>query len=301
MSANSVLTIDPVDMRAFEQLLPHSPTLATHSDERQDVMVFHYDQYPMCEVPEYSNVQHSLPIVGLTSGSNIEARLDGGLHYEGWYRGGDVGVTPMGVSHWVVWDRPIDLTIVFLHPQFLDRVALEIVKGGQAALIPQHATGDTILAQLGLLLKADLEPGQNSGRLYRESIATALAIRLIKHHSSAHMNALSTAGTLSKQQLHILFSYIQAHLDRDIRLADLATQLNLSEYHLCRLFKQSTGLSPHQYLIQQRVERSKQLLKQPQLTITEIALGCGFANQSHFARCFRQHTGISPSQFRRSL
>jgi AraC family transcriptional regulator len=74
--------------------------------------------------------------------------------------------------------------------------------------------------------------------------------------------------------------------------------LDLSQYYFCRVFKRSIGMTPHQYLIQQRVEKSKQLLKQPEQKIIEIATQCGFANPSHFARCFRQRMGISPQQFR---
>jgi AraC family transcriptional regulator len=80
----------------------------------------------------------------------------------------------------------------------------------------------------------------------------------------------------------------------------MANQLGMSQYYFCRLFKQSTGVSPHQFLLQQRVERAKQLLiKHPELTVTAIALRCGFSSQSHLAKHFRKHTGVNPNQFRR--
>lgn len=91
---------------------------------------------------------------------------------------------------------------------------------------------------------------------------------------------------------------MNAHLDENVSLATISEELEISQYYFCRLFKQSTGMAPHAYLIQQRVERSKPLLKQRELTINEIAIACGFANPSHFARHFRNHTGISPKQFR---
>ncbi|NJS10840.1 MAG: helix-turn-helix transcriptional regulator, partial [Microcoleus sp. CSU_2_2] len=68
----------------------------------------------------------------------------------------------------------------------------------------------------------------------------------------------------------------------------------ISSYHFCRLFKQSTGFSPHQYVIQQRVERAKQLLRQGQMSIGEIAIACGFSHQSHFNRHFKRLTGVTP-------
>jgi len=93
--------------------------------------------------------------------------------------------------------------------------------------------------------------------------------------------------------------YIQSHLGEDLSLSDIANELGMSQYYFCHLFKRSTGISPHQFLIRQRVEQAKHLLKQPVQTVTTVALECGFANQSHFARCFRQYTGMNPNQFRK--
>jgi AraC family transcriptional regulator len=235
----------------------------------------------------------------MQDGSNLEARLDGTLCYQGWYHGGEVGIIPQGISHWVVWDRPIDLTLIFPHESLLEKVALEIVKGSRTELIPTQAAGDLALTQLGLLLKADLEAAESSGKLYRDSIAIALVTRLLKHHAVCHIKSLNSVKKLSNQQLNILLSYIQDHLEQDIRLVDLASQINLSESYLCHLFKQSIGISPYQYVIQQRVERAKILLKQSGRTVTTIALECGFASQSHLAKYFRHHTGMNPNQFRK--
>jgi AraC family transcriptional regulator len=91
---------------------------------------------------------------------------------------------------------------------------------------------------------------------------------------------------------------MHAHLSENVSLATISDELGISQYYFCRLFKQSTGMTPHAYLIQQRVERSKQLLKRKEGTMLDIAIECGFANPSHFAKHFRKHIGISPKQFR---
>lgn len=92
--------------------------------------------------------------------------------------------------------------------------------------------------------------------------------------------------------------FMQSHLAEKISLAMIATELGMSQYHFCRLFKQTTGTTPHQYLIQLRLERAKHLLKNTKLTINEIADECGFANPSHLAKHLRRDTGLSPKRFR---
>lgn len=102
---------------------------------------------------------------------------------------------------------------------------------------------------------------------------------------------------LPKHKLDLITAYIQDHLDQELKLVDLAAVVGISQYYFSRLFKQSTGLAPYQYVVQQRVERAKQLLRQQNLTIADIALLCGFANQSHFTKLFRQVTGLTPKQY----
>jgi AraC family transcriptional regulator len=97
-----------------------------------------------------------------------------------------------------------------------------------------------------------------------------------------------------------VLNYIDAYLDKNIKLADLAQLLDMSPFHFSRLFKQSIGMTPHQYLSQQRVERAKELLKKTDRLIIDIALECGFSSHSHLSKQFRQITGITPKTYRLS-
>jgi AraC family transcriptional regulator len=107
-----------------------------------------------------------------------------------------------------------------------------------------------------------------------------------------------TADGLSIAKLELAIEYINERLYKNLTLTTIAATLELSPAYFCRLFKQSIGITPHQYILRQRIERSKQLLSQKSIRIVDIANQCGFANPSHFARCFRKWTGISPQQFR---
>ncbi len=97
-----------------------------------------------------------------------------------------------------------------------------------------------------------------------------------------------------------VLDYIDAHLGQNLKLENLAQLLDMSQFHFSRLFKQSMGLAPYQYLTQQRVERAKQLLKQTDQSIVDIALHCGFNSHSHLSKKFRQITGMTPKAYRTS-
>ena len=86
-----------------------------------------------------------------------------------------------------------------------------------------------------------------------------------------------------------------------LTLADLAAQANLSEYHFARMFRQSAGLAPHQYVMQRRMDKAQQQVRYTTLPLTEIALNCGFSSASHFSNRFKAATGSTPSQLRTAL
>ncbi len=94
-----------------------------------------------------------------------------------------------------------------------------------------------------------------------------------------------------------MIDYINDNLGHELSLKELAAIAQISQYHFCRAFKQMTGLSPHQYLIQQRVERAKQLLQTGEMSIGAVAIACGFAHQSHLHRHFKRLTGVTPKTF----
>jgi transcriptional regulator GlxA family with amidase domain len=92
--------------------------------------------------------------------------------------------------------------------------------------------------------------------------------------------------------------HIDANIEQRISVEALAKLANLSVWYFARAFKQSVGETPHNYLIRRRVERASELLSGTELSLSEIALAAGFADQSHCSRLFRQHVGMSPRQYR---
>ena len=105
-------------------------------------------------------------------------------------------------------------------------------------------------------------------------------------------------GGLTPQVLRRLRDHIDANIDQRISVKALARLANLSVCYFVRAFKQSVGVTPHDYLVRKRVERTMELLADTDLSLSEIALAAGFADQSHCARRFRQHVGMSPRDYR---
>jgi AraC family transcriptional regulator len=150
---------------------------------------------------------------------------------------------------------------------------------------------------MGAAMRSILTADEQNSRFYAESMATAIAAHLLTHYAT-QKHTLREYNGLSSAKLKQTIEYINERLGEDISLTDLANNLGMSQYHFSRLFKQSMGMTAHNYLVEQRVKRAQELLTQTELSIVDIANECGFANPSHFARCFRQQRGMSPTQFR---
>jgi AraC family transcriptional regulator len=103
--------------------------------------------------------------------------------------------------------------------------------------------------------------------------------------------------SLAPTQLQQVLEYINTHLDRDLSLVEIAGAINISPTYFASLFKRTTGISPHRYVIRQRVERAKLMLAKTDLAIAKIALQVGFSSQSHLNQQFKRLTGMTPKQY----
>jgi AraC family transcriptional regulator len=134
--------------------------------------------------------------------------------------------------------------------------------------------------------------------MYVESLTQVLVIHLLRHYSTLTQTLPSERRSLTRTQLQQAIDYIHAHLERDLSLVELAKVINISPTYFATLFKGAMGISPHQYVIQQRVQRAKEMLKKTDLAIADIALQVGFSSQSHLTQQFKRLTGMTPKQIR---
>jgi AraC family transcriptional regulator len=280
------------------QICDRSPILTSLHAGWKGIFLGHF-RTPAYETPEVcSPFWHGLLIFPKTE-APIQARrtLDGRIHHERVVEG-DIVITPAQVGHRSCWNAEHDFIVIAIASDVFARAVDESAEPSNVELVPHFATSDGLVLQIGLALKGVLENNPQGSRLYAETMANALAVHLLQHYSARQPILRNYNGGLSRHQLRQVIDYINGHLDRDLGLAELAKIVQMSPHYFTRLFKQSTGLTPHQYVIHRRVERAKELLLNGELTIAEVAYSVGFANQSHLNRHLKRRLGVTPRYIR---
>jgi AraC family transcriptional regulator len=290
------LVVDLSKPQESAKILPHAPVLSSQQIGWKGLL-FQEFNHPSHEIPEYV-LPHHMVIVGRQPRIYQENRIDGKFHRRESGATGDALIVPAGVTNATVWTGAAEFSILTLCPKFVREVAHESIDPDRIELIPRFAAFDLLLHQIGLSLKADLEAGCPTGRIFGESAATMLAARLLQQHSIRTPKLARDENGLSSYTLRQVLDYIRSNLSQDLSIADLAQVAGMSPYYLMRMFKKSMHVTPRQYIIQTRIDRAKELLRSRELSIADIALQCGFTNQSHFTNVFRQLTETTPKAYR---
>lgn len=209
-----------------------------------------------------------------------------------------VSIIPPGQPHQLSWPRGADVTLVRIAPEFLRRLARE---GGMRAVevIGQFGVFDPVMWHLGRELRDELRRHRKLDEAYLQSVVTVLARHLLSTYVTAVLPLES--GGLPRFKLRRAVEYIHDNVGKDIGFRDIAEHVQMSAYHFARMFKQSTGQSPHNYLVRCRIERAKALLAEARLPISDVAFEVGYKSQSHFTTCFGRLAGVTPGAFRAGL
>jgi AraC family transcriptional regulator len=278
--------------RQIHPLHPSSPLILPKSATWNGINIEHHLQPPAeCEM---RLTQHTICI--LLSECHTERRVDDGHLRRHHARSGEIIIYPASSKHWIRWQENAEFLLLFLDPVLVTRAADELASRSTIEFIESgNETEDPLLQQIGLALKVEIDKRMDaSSSLYAESLANALSAHLLRHYMVWKPILRDAAGTHSASTMRRVIEYIHDNLEAHLTLAELSFIADMSTYHFARTFKQVTGMAPHQYVLNARIERAKSLLLQGNLSIAEIASKVGFFDQSHFTRYFKRLVGVTP-------
>jgi AraC family transcriptional regulator len=172
---------------------------------------------------------------------------------------------------------------------------------GEVELRPHRKFSDSRLGALVAVAHAEMEAGFPSGRLFLDSVEQAMAVALVSGHAVRQGPVQRSRGGLGPARLRRIKEFVEAKMEDELSLEEMAQSVGLSTAHFARMFRKSTGETPHQFVLRQRLERAKAMLRTPPARVLDVALACGFKTQQHFAQVFRDVCGISPTGYRQDF
>jgi AraC family transcriptional regulator len=277
-----------------------SPEILAHLKTADGLAIqLRRDPVGILEVPALENV-----IVGIHLGAPTRLECHrAGKRFIGTAVPGDINIIPSGTpSRWEVFDGDDTALFLSVPKHLISAIASESgIDPARVEIRNRFNIRDRELEVIASAIKKELELGSPSGRLYLGGLALAVASRLVVCHSSFTSPPGWKSEGLSDRRLKGVLTFIEDRLAEDLSLGQIAAVAGISSSHLKTVFAKSLGTPVHQYVIQRRVERAKELLTRTDLSITEIALAAGFAHQSHLARHMRRLLGESPRALRQAL
>lgn len=275
-----------------------APILSSQAQGWDNILVEQF-QHPPGEEQNHFSEEHAI-CLSLAPRPVRLLQIKGGRTYVGLQAKGDVSLTPAKMPSFFRWESDDSCLNIRIASRFIQSVAKDMIvtDPDRLELRLEFQTRDPQLEAIGMMLLSELKQENPGGKLYVESLSNVLAIHLLRQYSAPTSHLIVYESGLSQRQILQVIEYVNEHLNQDIKLANLATLLGISESHLSHRFKQALGITPYQYLLQQRIERAKQLLKEGDRSITDIATLCGFNSHSHLSKQFRQLTGMTPKAYR---
>ncbi|WP_165423520.1 AraC family transcriptional regulator [Ktedonosporobacter rubrisoli] len=291
----------------FENYLPTSPVLSSRERGWEDLMVRFYHEPADLEETIFPG-SADIYLVLITSGAvqAAERDLDGPWSTQ-LIQAGDWYLSPAGGGPYALrWkslsDEPLKTLHLHLSADVFRRMVQQVGDRDPQRVILQELTGfqDPLLTQLALSLQQELQaPVSDSvGKLYAQTAAQLLTTHLLRCYVTSSISVPEYRGKLSSRQMRRLSMFIQEHLNQNLSLELLAQQVGFSPYHFARLFRQTTGISPHRFVLQERLVAAERLLKETDWPLAQIAAEIGISNQSYFTQTFKRHKGITPLLYR---
>ena len=209
----------------------------------------------------------------------------------GVYTRSGFGIIPDGEPNNTAWTHPAHSAIVTIDPTDLNNQY-----GIDITLKQRRCMDDAVASQFAHALLAELRQENFAGKIYGDMLVLLLNTHLVNNHSTSSIKYFQK-GKLSVKQLAAVIDYCDHHLDTRLSLEELSGVTHLSRYRFAHLFKNTTGLSPHQYILKRKTERAIQLLASGKHSLTQVTYMLGHTDQAHFCKSFKAITGVSPRYF----
>jgi AraC family transcriptional regulator len=214
------------------------------------------------------------------------------------YAAGDLALCDRHVGEWVGL-----MNVSHLQLGVSDAALMACSDGayGEVELRPSRKFADPRLSAMVAAVHAEMVAGFPGGRLFLDSVEQAMAVTLVNGHAVRHRPVQLYRGGLGSARLRRIKELVHTKMEEDLSLDEMAQSVGLSTAHFARMFRKSTGETPHQFVLRQRVERAKALLRAPDARVLDVAVACGFKTQQHFAQVFREVWGVSPTEYRQDF
>ncbi len=288
-------------MSKYQDIYPSEPLIQSIDLVRPtatDLLTLEYFEAEPASMPTDRYSQHHI-ILNLRDEPHRLENWRDGEHRDFIYNKNEIILTPAGVSSGWRWHVKSKCIIITLEPAKFERFAQTelgiLLSTGQLKNLPQFLDED--ITQSGIQLLEALQSKMGSQVMFESFARVFLTKLILKYGLQAEKYNFSKSFTAG--QYKQVLDYIAVNYADNILLEDMATQADLSTSHFSRLFKQTIGQSPYQFLMSYRIEQAKKMLDNPNALMIDIAMNCGFSDQAHFSRVFKKLEGVTPKKYRK--
>ena len=288
--------------RRYEDIYPSLPLLNSDAKEHTSaasLMSVRYFRAEPDEMPEDVFDEHHILLNLQTVPHRVQNMRNGEMH-DFTFSKDQIVVTPAGVRSGWRWFGTSDVIVVTLDPAKVARFAqteLSLLLDAQQ-LHDTPLFTDADLCTAGVMLRDALESDDISSGVMFEAMSRVLLVKLLQRYGKRPAEDVALSARFTSEHYHRVLAYIRSQLDQTISVDALAREAGMSPAHFSRVFKETLGSTPMQYVLAYRVEQAIKMMADPLRQLGNIALDCGFADQAHFSRSFKQITGQTPRAFR---
>ena len=288
--------------RRYADIYPSLPLLNSEALEHVSaaaLMSVRYFQAEPDSMPEEVFGEHHVLLNLCDTPHRVQNRRDGQLR-DFTFRKNEIIVTPAGMRSGWRWFSKSDVIVITLDPERVEAFAhreLGIILDRQQLVdLPQFNDAD--LCNAGVILRDALESDDLTSGVMFEAMSRVFLVKLLKKYGQQRPEELAPSARFTSDHFGRVLAFIRDNIEKTITVDDLAGRAGMSSSHFSRVFKETLGETPMQYVLAYRIEQAIVLMKDPSLQLSEVAVACGFADQAHFSRSFKQITGLTPREHR---